>query len=928
MVIGTALYCSRAVLDRTTVGDPSVRVAFLPSPEAWFGFVMMAVLAVWWLVRGVRRPSAGPDTRRLMAVDLLRPTLVLVALTIPYWPWIADRLPALQMFAGPGRVLVWLLVMAMIMWTLWQGRPWRAPWTAQLSTTRLAAAILVGTLAMSALAAAKLTGTTLFPSGDEPHYLVISQSLWRDGDLAIENNHARADYGEYFDADLDPHYVTRGGDGQIYSIHPVGLPVLLAPVYAAGGYRLVVAALIVMAAAAAAMMWRWTALALRDRGAATFAWAATAATAPFLLNTFTVYPEIAAALAAVVAFTVGLGLGQAPRVASGLLVGAAVALLPWLSTKYAPMSTALVAVVIGRLWIRSMAVVIGRPWIRFGWEHEAPTTSRVATSLAIATPYAASLVAWSAFFYAYWGSPWPQAPYGSLVQTDISNLVFGAPGLLFDQEYGVIAYAPVYVLALTGLVHLWRARGDDRRRAIEIAIVSGALLGTVGAFRIWWGGSASPGRPMASALLLFALPIAAAFRAAAPSLPRRAAHHALLWLSIGMAATLVFAQDGLLINNGRDGSSALLEYLSPLWEAWTLAPSFIHHEAGTALIHTLAWLAIAWAAAIALGRVRTTTAGGAALSALAALGAALIAVAIVVPWLPSDPPHPPLDLQARSRIGALDSFDRGIRPFGVIYDPIRIAPVAEVLASLTLGVGPGMHRGAQPVRVLHNGRFSLPAGRYRVEMKWRPEDAFRVSGPQRIELQVGRIGPPLERWSVEASPGGQSGAEFVLPVDAGFVGFRGSTDVERSLASITIAPVDVVDAVRRTRTPQVLSAIRYASTVVLFHDEQVYPEPAGFWTVPGRTTSVTLALSTADAAPAALHLHPGLTPNHVGVMAYGWRRDLDLTPEVIETVHLPDPSRRIVPVSFETATGFVPAERDSRSRDKRRLGAWVEVAQP
>ena len=46
--------------------------------------------------------------------------------------------------------------------------------------------------------AARLIDTPMFPGGDEPHYLVIAQSLWRDGDLAIENNHRRGDTFEYF----------------------------------------------------------------------------------------------------------------------------------------------------------------------------------------------------------------------------------------------------------------------------------------------------------------------------------------------------------------------------------------------------------------------------------------------------------------------------------------------------------------------------------------------------------------------------------------------------------------------------------------------------------------------------------------------------------------------------------------------------------
>jgi hypothetical protein len=57
------------------------------------------------------------------------------------------------------------------------------------------------------------------PGGDEPHYLVITQSLLRDGDLRIENNHTQGDYAEYFGGTLRPDFINRGQDGEIYSIH-------------------------------------------------------------------------------------------------------------------------------------------------------------------------------------------------------------------------------------------------------------------------------------------------------------------------------------------------------------------------------------------------------------------------------------------------------------------------------------------------------------------------------------------------------------------------------------------------------------------------------------------------------------------------------------------------------------------------------------
>ena len=198
----------------------------------------------------------------------------------------------LQALAGPLGAIVWLCVAALQVWVLWQSRLITARAIERWSITAITLAIFVATAAAAGLAAQRLTGTALFPSGDEPHYLVIAQSLWRDGDLKIENNHQRGDYREYFAGDLEPHYLTRGTDSEIYSIHPIGIAVLLAPIYALAGYQGAVWALILMGALAAAIAWRWTVATLNAPGAATFAWAAIALSAPFMFNTFTIYPEI------------------------------------------------------------------------------------------------------------------------------------------------------------------------------------------------------------------------------------------------------------------------------------------------------------------------------------------------------------------------------------------------------------------------------------------------------------------------------------------------------------------------------------------------------------------------------------------------------------------------------------------------------------
>ena len=108
----------------------------------------------------------------------------------------------------------------------------------------------------------------------------MAQSMWRDGDLNIFNNHQQGDYYEYSSIALAPHYLQPGIDGGIYSVHPVLMPVLMAPVYAGGGYPAVAAALVLIASLAATLAWRWVRRTIDAAGPATFAWAAIAGSSP------------------------------------------------------------------------------------------------------------------------------------------------------------------------------------------------------------------------------------------------------------------------------------------------------------------------------------------------------------------------------------------------------------------------------------------------------------------------------------------------------------------------------------------------------------------------------------------------------------------------------------------------------------------------
>jgi hypothetical protein len=836
--VGIGVFLTGAVLDQAA--EPlSFRVALLP---AWTQLILDMSLAA--ALVGV---LARLGTK-------LWPLFLLTVLALPYLPVVPDRWPLLQVFAGPFKLIVWLSVSVLQGWELWRAGVISPGVRGGWLERRPMALVWIATVMIAGAAAGRLTGTSLFPGGDEPHYLVIMQSLWRDGDLAIENNHARGDYKEYFDANLDPHYHVRGTDGQIYSIHPVGMPVLMTPVYVVAGYRGVVLAMILIAATAAAMAWRWArsgvqqfsgAAVQQSRAAATFAWMAIVCSAPFLFNTFAVYPEIVAALAVMIALTVAQR-GSDPKTGSDRLIGICCGALPWLSTKYAPMSAALMLVTLTRRGsrIRSLTPIRGLTPI-----------------VPIVIPFALSLLAWFAFFFVYWGSPLPSAPYGADSQTSIANVFVGVPGLLLDQEYGLLAYAPVCVFAALGLYLMWRDGHESRRRAIEIVIVFGALIGTVGAFDIWWGGSAAPGRPIASGLLLLMLPLAIAFRQAPAGSVLRAAQLVLVAVGAGIAGTLAIAEGGALIDNGRDGSSALLEHWSPRWPLWKLAPTFARAEPRG------------------------------------------------------------VDLSSRSRIAMLDSFDESIRPHGIAYNRLSFVNAAELPPRLSLVARPGLRTDPQPLRVIHNGRFALPAGSYRATITF-AGNAASTALP--LDLQVGRMGPPVQRFELPPSPNGQWQTTFELPVDVGFVGFRGPLETERAIAEITIAPVTIVDASARPRVPDVLASALYGSVSVYFHNLELNPEPNGFWTIGRREGRFTVAVKHGQPMP-ALRVHSGAAANRAVFRSGAWEQRLDMAPGRQYDVALPADADGVSTIEVTTTSGFSPRQVDAASKDERFLGIWIEV---
>ena len=432
-----------------------------------------------------------------------------------------------------------------------------------------------------------------------------------------------------------------------------------------------------------------------------------------------------------------------------------------------------------------------------------------------------------------------------MVQTSLLYLRFGAPGLLFDQEYGLLAYAPVYVLAGTGLWQMWRAGGELRRQASRSRLIFGALLVTVGAFRIWWGGSAAPARPMASGLLLLMLPIAVRSGRRRPD--RRAAPRSICCCGSASASriTLAVAQDGLLISNGRDGTSALLDCWSPRWELWTLAPTFVRQQWAIAWLLTTLWLAVAGGAAFLLSRTRSSRAGASALFAFLTFGIALLAIAIAAP-LAAVGPHRRArrSISARGRGWRRSTASmRGPGPHRSSTTRCARAPRSSVAATGARREAAAANRPAAGARA-----FTTAASRCRpapttsrcsstTSCPREPHAAVAADRPHR-SAAANVDAAAASRAAVAHDVVAAGGCRLRRPARTGRDRARDRRDHHHTPA--------VVDAGARPLVPVVLAAGNYAGATFYFHNEQLYPEPqaSGRWAAQARRSPSRLRPAT------------------------------------------------------------------------------------
>lgn len=466
-------------------------------------------------------------------------------------PWAAGALPVLGLWNGPLGAL-WLALAGGVALAP-RRQAWPAPgWRPDGMTLFGLAAAVYLTVGLHYVA-------KLQASGDEPHYLLMAQSLWREHDLDLRDNLERGDYQQYTPGPLLPHYGAPRPDGRPFPAHGVGLPLALAPAFALGGRRLC-AVLIALAAAALALQAR--ALAERVTGdpqAALFAWATTAGP-PLAFYSFHIYTEVPSGLAAIVSLRLLLSApGPARAALAAILAGA----LPWLHPKMIPAAAALGLVAVFKLR--------GRPLAAF---------------LATAGLGAAAFLGYYQWIYEM---PTPLALYGGRLPVGESGPpMVAALGLLLDRSFGLLPHAPVFLLCLAAAPLMVR----QARSIWPHALLALAILAPVLVWRMWWGGQCPPARFLVPLLPFLGLAVGLRLARGSAGLARWR------WLLLGggllLALFMAARPERLMLLNRGDRPTRVWSALSGEVEVARYLPSLVRADAAERRV------ALLWLAALAL----------------------------------------------------------------------------------------------------------------------------------------------------------------------------------------------------------------------------------------------------------------------------------------------------------------------------------------
>jgi hypothetical protein len=311
-------------------------------------------------------------------------------------------------------------------------------------------------------------------SGDEPHYLLLTNSLFLDGDVDVKSDYLTGRYFGYYPFPIDPHVnwsVFTPASPHWYSQHGIGLPALLVPAVVAGDARGATVAMVVIAVVVLLLTFLW---ARRFTGEP---WSAAIATGALGLSPFflglqgRIFPDLPAA-ALLLGGLLLLELRER-RPWQLLLLGALVGVSPWFHFKNA-LAFGTIAVI---AFVQVMSSTHG--------------AQRLRRLLLLTVPVLVSVAGYELAVRAWYGSWLPTRMTGPGNEAFALNVARGIAAASFDSARGLLTNNPALLLILAGLpvwLRLWRGP------FLRLALVIGPSILVEATYNNWFAGYSPAGR--------------------------------------------------------------------------------------------------------------------------------------------------------------------------------------------------------------------------------------------------------------------------------------------------------------------------------------------------------------------------------------------------------------------------------------------------
>src|SRR5947209_10578224 len=322
------------------------------------------------------------------------------------------------------------------------------------------------------------------PSGDEPHYLIISQTLLKYHSLNVMLDYSNGDYHAFYPYTIDPH-LSYGAHGQLMPLHSIGAPILwLLPFYLLG--RL--GAVFFISLLSVLIILNIYKLLITMNIGTTYTFVVSLAYAiasPVYLYSHLTFIEPVGALICIYVLRKILQKERMPTevIVSSLLLG----ILPWVHIRFAFFHLAFFFALLFRIY-------------------EQKQLKHFKYYICLLLPVTIFFIAYEIYTYSFWGTLNP----GAIEMNDIhhNRSPFAAApfnemlGIFLDQQYGFLINFPIFIFLFSGIFLVIKNLFNLYNLLMLILTIPYILLFT--SINNWTGGWSPPARLIFVLLPLYA----------------------------------------------------------------------------------------------------------------------------------------------------------------------------------------------------------------------------------------------------------------------------------------------------------------------------------------------------------------------------------------------------------------------------------------